>query len=75
MATTTTTPSPEQVEELLLSCRYGELEEVKAFVEEFGVEAVVSARDERGNSAVHMCCGNNHVGECPSTMFTYGVED
>lgn len=61
--TATTTPTPEQIEDLLLSCRYGELEEVKVFVERFGAEAVVKARDDRGNTAVHMCCGNGHVGE------------
>jgi hypothetical protein len=63
MATTTTTaPSQEEVEDFLLSCRYGELEEVQAFVEKFGDEALENARDDRGNSAVHMCCGNGHIG-------------
>jgi hypothetical protein len=60
--TTTATPSQEEVEDFLLSCRYGELEDVQAFVEKYGQEAVESARDDRGNSAVHMCCGNGHVG-------------
>lgn len=62
-STTSTTPSPEEVEDLLLSCRYGELEEVTSFVEKFGAEAVVNARDDRGNTAVHMCSGNGHAGE------------
>jgi hypothetical protein len=62
MTTPSTTPTQEEVEDFLLSCRYGELEEVKAFVEKFGEGAVESARDDRGNSAVHMCCGNGHVG-------------
>jgi ankyrin repeat protein len=64
MSAPTTTPTQEEVEDFLLSCRYGELEEVTAFVEKFGAEAVVDARDDRGNSAVHMCCGNGHVGTC-----------
>lgn len=59
----TNTPSDEEVQDFLLSCRYGELDEVKAFVERYGKEAVVSARDDRGNTALHMCCGNGHVGE------------
>jgi hypothetical protein len=63
MTTQSTTPTQEQVEEFLLSCRYGELEEAQAFVEKFGEGAVESARDDRGNSAVHMCCGNGHVGK------------
>ena len=66
MTTPSTTPTQEQVEDFLLSCRYGELKEAQAFVEKFGEVAVESARDDRGNSAVHMCCGNGHVGEsCP----------
>lgn len=62
MTTATTTPSQEEVEEFMLSCRYGEVEEVQAFVERFGEQGVENARDDRGNSAVHMCCGNGHVG-------------
>jgi hypothetical protein len=57
-------PVPEEeVEELLLSCRYGELEGVQAFVTAYGWDAVASARDERGSSGLHMCCGNGHTGE------------
>ena len=60
---TYTKPSEEQVEDLLLSCRYGDLDEVKAFVEQFGTEPVQQARDDRGNNVLHMCCGNGHDGE------------
>ena len=67
MSNTTATPSPEEVDDFLLSCRYGELEEVTAFVEKFGAEAVVNARDDRGNTAVHMCSGNGHVGKLLSS--------
>lgn len=56
-------PTEEQVEDLLLSCRYGDLEDVKAFVEQYGVEPVQEARDDRGNNVLHMCCGNGHAGE------------
>ena len=56
-------PNEEDLEELLLSCRYGEFEEVQAFAERYGWEAVISARDDRGNSVLHMCCGNGHVGK------------
>lgn len=64
MSTTTAAPSQEEIDELLLSCRYGDLEDVQAFVEKFGDEALVQAKDDRGNNVVHMCCGNGHVGEC-----------
>jgi hypothetical protein len=56
------TPTEEEVEDVLLSCRYGELEEVKGFVEQYGWDALASARDDRGNTALHMCCGNGHAG-------------
>ena len=56
-------PTGEDVEEFLLSCRYGELEEVQVFAELYGWPAVISARDERGNTALHMVCGNGHLGE------------
>lgn len=62
----TAQPTPEQVEDVLLSCRYGELEELEVFAGEFGWEAVNSARDERGNTALHMACGNGHLGELMS---------
>lgn len=59
-----TYPSPTQddLEELLLSCRYGELDEVKEFVSAFGPEPVASVRDENGNTVLHMTCGNGHLG-------------
>ena len=53
----------EEVEDVLLSCRYGDLEDVQAFVEKFGDEPLKSARDDRGNNVIHMCCGNGHTGK------------
>lgn len=55
-------PTEEESQEFLLSCRYGELDEVKEFVEKFGAEVVSDIRDDRGNSALHMICGNGHLG-------------
>ncbi|EIW71462.1 hypothetical protein TREMEDRAFT_23547, partial [Tremella mesenterica DSM 1558] len=54
-------PTEEEEEEFLLSCRYGELDEVKNYVDKFGWETVVLARDERGNTCLHMICGNGHL--------------
>ncbi|KAJ9125326.1 hypothetical protein QFC22_000283 [Naganishia vaughanmartiniae] len=56
-----TQPTEEEVEDLLLSCRYGDLEDVKMFEEQYGADAVQNARDERGNTVLHMCCGNGHA--------------
>ncbi|KAH8090938.1 hypothetical protein HD553DRAFT_303755 [Filobasidium floriforme] len=61
MSSTTNSPTPEEVEDVLLSCRYGDLEDVQAFVEKFGDEPLKSARDDRGNNVIHMCCGNGHT--------------
>ena len=55
-------PTEEETEDFLLSCRYGEVDEVKAFAEKYGWDTVSEARDERGNTALHMCCGNGHLG-------------
>ncbi|KAG8742924.1 hypothetical protein FRC10_000712 [Ceratobasidium sp. 414] len=53
-------PTNDDYEELLLSCRYGDIDDVRAFVEKFGAEAVAAARDENGNTALHMTCANGH---------------
>ncbi|WWC65883.1 uncharacterized protein I303_108505 [Kwoniella dejecticola CBS 10117] len=56
-----TVPTTEDIEEVLLSARYGEIDELKEFVEKFGSEPLGDAIDERGNTVLHMCCGNGHV--------------
>jgi hypothetical protein len=67
--------SVEETEEFLLSCRYGELDEVRQYVDTHGPDAIVSARDNRGNTALHMCCANGHVGKCPPAyVCTPGAE-
>jgi hypothetical protein len=55
-------PSPEDTEELLLIARYGELDELKSFIEKFGTKPLTDARDEDGNTVLHMVCGNGHLG-------------
>jgi hypothetical protein len=55
-------PSTEEREELLLSCRYGDLVEVQLFVDTFGAGALEETRDENGNTILHMACGNGHGG-------------
>ena len=55
-------PTPEDIEELLLITRYGELDELKPFIEKFGSKPLTDARDEDGNTVLHMVCGNGHLG-------------
>jgi len=60
--TSFSSPTPEDTEELLLITRYGELDELKSFIEKFGTKPLVDARDEDGNTVLHMVCGNGHLG-------------
>ncbi|KDQ12845.1 hypothetical protein BOTBODRAFT_56404 [Botryobasidium botryosum FD-172 SS1] len=59
--TTAPTPTEEAREELLLSCRYGDLDDVQAFVASFGPSALGEIRDENGNTVLHMVAGNGHL--------------
>ncbi|KAI0828052.1 cytoplasmic protein [Trametes gibbosa] len=54
-------PLPEDFEELLLSCRYGDLEDIHQFVDRFGPDVFASARDDAGNTVLHMVAGNGHT--------------
>ncbi|KAJ6593165.1 ankyrin repeat-containing domain protein [Mycena capillaripes] len=54
-------PTTDEQEEFLLSCRYGDLDDVKQFVSQFGVPAAAEIRDDNGNTALHMLCGNGHT--------------
>ena len=67
-------PSQDDTEGFLVSCRYGDLEEVQAFQEQFGWAAVATARDERSNTAIHMCCGNGHVGELQPPNSVHSIQ-
>ncbi|KAI0079235.1 cytoplasmic protein [Panus rudis PR-1116 ss-1] len=54
-------PSDEDRDELLLSCRYGDLEDIQRFVDNFGAEALTEVRDESGNTVLHMVSANGHI--------------
>lgn len=60
--------SAEILEDVLLCCRYGELDELKEHVENFGPQALETARDENGNTVLHMAAGNGHDGALPDTL-------
>ncbi|KAH9911130.1 ankyrin [Amylocystis lapponica] len=55
------TPSPEDTDDLLLACRYGDLDDIHQFVDRFGPEPLNSIRDDNGNTVLHMVCGNGHT--------------
>lgn len=55
-------PTDEEKDELLLSCRYGDLEDIQQFADKFGVESLNGVRDGSGNSVLHMVCANGHTG-------------
>ncbi|KNE99302.1 hypothetical protein PSTG_07420 [Puccinia striiformis f. sp. tritici PST-78] len=55
-----TSPSSEELEDLILSCRYGDLDDVREFVARFGSSALDDYTDEHGNSCLHMAAANGH---------------
>ncbi|EIW80589.1 hypothetical protein CONPUDRAFT_20633, partial [Coniophora puteana RWD-64-598 SS2] len=58
----------DDLDDLLLSCRYGDLDDVRAFIDAHGPAPLSTARDALGNSVIHMCAANGH----PSTdILTY----
>lgn len=48
--------------ELLLSCRYGDLEDIQAFVTQHGPAALADVRDDNQNTVLHMVSANGHLG-------------
>ena len=60
------TPTSDEQEVLLLSARYGEIDDVKAFTDKYGATALADARDESGNTILHMTCANGHEGTSAS---------
>ncbi|KAH9042940.1 cytoplasmic protein [Lactarius deliciosus] len=54
-------PSPEDTDDFILSCRYGDIDDLKSFVERFGTDSVGNARDENGNTVLHMASANGHT--------------
>ncbi|KAI0767198.1 ankyrin repeat-containing domain protein [Fomes fomentarius] len=55
------TPTQDDLEELLLSCRYGDVQDIQQFVSNFGPDALATVRDDNGNSVLHMVAGNGHT--------------
>ena len=61
-------PTDDEKEEILLSCRYGDLEDIEQFVKKFGPDSFAGIRDERGSSVLHMVCANGHTGVSALTL-------
>ena len=55
-------PTDDDKDNLLLSCRYGDLDDIKQFVDAFGPDPLNDVRDEGGNTVLHMVCANGHTG-------------
>lgn len=55
-------PTPEEVDELLLDCRYGDLDAVTAFHTTYGSQPIADARDANQNTVLHMVAANGHIG-------------
>ncbi|CAA7260484.1 unnamed protein product [Cyclocybe aegerita] len=53
-------PSEDVKDDVLLACRYGDLEDVEAFVKQYGTSALADVRDENGSTILHMIAANGH---------------
>ncbi|KAI0343626.1 cytoplasmic protein [Trametopsis cervina] len=54
-------PTNEEKEDVLLACRYGDVEDIEQFVAKFGPDPLNDIRDDRGNTVLHMVCANGHT--------------
>ncbi|KAF8161373.1 ankyrin repeat-containing domain protein [Crassisporium funariophilum] len=51
----------DEKDDLLLACRYGDLEDVQAFVKQYGSTPLADIRDDNKNCMLHMVCANGHI--------------
>ncbi|PFH52199.1 hypothetical protein AMATHDRAFT_57565 [Amanita thiersii Skay4041] len=54
-------PTDEEKDDLLLSCRYGDIDDVREFTLKYGQDSLASIRDDNGNCVLHMVSGNGHI--------------
>lgn len=55
-------PTPDEQSEVLLSARFGDIDDIKTFLDAHGATALADSRDESGNTVLHMTCANGHLG-------------
>ncbi|TFY62999.1 hypothetical protein EVG20_g6499 [Dentipellis fragilis] len=61
MSAPTPTPTEDECEDVLLASRYGDLDDVKAFVARFGTPALAAIRGANDTTILHMVCANGHT--------------
>ncbi|KAI0310785.1 ankyrin repeat-containing domain protein [Amylostereum chailletii] len=61
MATPTPTPTSEDNDDALLSCRYGDLDDLRQYVDRFGAAALTDIHDDNRNTVLHMAAANGHT--------------
>lgn len=67
-------PTNDDYEDLVLSSRYGDLEDIQHFIDRFGPDHLNDARDDNGNTVLHMVCANGHAGMLLSSiLLTWSV--
>lgn len=59
--------TPEQLEDVVLAARYGEIDEVTQFIDQFSASALLEAIDDNGNTTLHMSAANGHAGRSEET--------
>lgn len=59
----TRTPTTEEQEDVIMAARFGDIDDVKTFVNDFGIQALAEARDESQNTVLHMASANGHEGK------------
>ncbi|KAF8131887.1 cytoplasmic protein [Boletus edulis] len=55
------TPTENHKQDLLLSCRFGDLDDVQHFIDTFPHESLDGVQDDNGNSVLHMTAANGHT--------------
>lgn len=70
-------PTDDDKEELLLSCRFGDLPDVQQFLASFDpAPSVLDAiQDDNANTVLHMAAANGHAGESCQSKFFQGLPD
>ena len=59
-------PTEEDQEDLLLSCRFGDLHDIQHFIATFSPDVLNAIIDDNGNSVLHMAAANGHARESPT---------
>ncbi|KAG6878004.1 hypothetical protein C0993_000964 [Termitomyces sp. T159_Od127] len=54
-------PSTEDNDDVLLAGRYGDLHDIREYVNQHGAGTLATIRDENENTILHMVCGNGHI--------------